>query len=89
MPLSILISSASYNKGDMALSLIAKFKNTYGSTFKSVNYIMDSGYDYKKVYAYITHIIKAQAIIALNTREAYAPPEGINENSRTICSLGY
>lgn len=89
LPLSILLSPASYNDGDMALPLIAKFKNTYGSTFKSVNYIMDSGYDYKKVYDYITHIIKAQPIIALNTRGAYAPPEGMNENFHPICSLGY
>jgi len=60
-----------------------------GSTFESVNYIMDSGYDYKKVYDYITHIIKAQPIIALNTRGAYDPAEGINEKFHPICSLRY
>ncbi|MCY6354455.1 transposase [Clostridium sp. ZS2-4] len=60
LPLSILLSPASYNDGDMALPLIAKFKNTYCSIFESVNYIMDSGYDYKKF------IITSPILLKLN-----------------------
>lgn len=50
---------------------------------------MDSGYDYQKVYDFITYKVKAQPIIAFNRKGAYAPPERINEKFQPICSMGY
>lgn len=50
---------------------------------------MDKGYDFQKIYDYVTHDVKAQPIIAYNPRAQYAPPEGFNEKFEPICSMGY
>ena len=57
--------------------------------FKTEFYIMDSGYDAKEIYQTVQETYKAQAIIPLNHRGAYAPPEGLDEKGTPICSMGY
>jgi len=89
LPLTILLSPASYSDSDLAVPLIKKFLVEYSGVVNPKHYIMDSGYDSQKNYDYITHKVKAQAIISYNPRGQYAPPEGINENFEPICSMGY
>ncbi|QGU94944.1 transposase [Clostridium bovifaecis] len=89
LPLSILMSPASYSDGDLAMPLIKKFITKYSGVFSPKYYIMDSGYDFQKIYDYITNEVKSQAIIAYNPRGQYAPPEGLNENFNPVCSMGY
>lgn len=89
LPLSILLSPASYSDGDYAMPLIKKFLTRYSGVLNPKFYIMDSGYDFQKNYDYIVNTLKKQAIIALNPRGLYAPPEGLNENFVPICSMGY
>ena len=88
LPLSVLLTPASYADGDLAMPLIKKFLTKYSGVLNPKYYIMDSGYDLQKNYDYITKL-KAQAIIEINPRSAYAPPEGLNENIHPICSMGY
>lgn len=89
LPLSILLSPASYSDGDLAIPLIKKFLEKYSGVLSPKYYIMDSGYDFQKNYDYITNEVKSQAIIAYNPRGQYAPPEGLNENFQPVCSMGY
>ena len=89
LPLSILLSPASYSDGELAIPLIKKFLIKYSGVIDPKYYIMDSGYDFQKNYDYITNQVKAQAIIAFNPRGLYSPPEGLNENFEPICSMGY
>lgn len=88
LPLSILMTPASYSDMNMAIPLIQKFKSTY-NIFDTKYYMLDSGYDCQANYDYITFDCKASAIIAYNKRKEYAPPEGFNENFQPICSMGY
>lgn len=89
LPLSILLSPDSYSDGDFAMPLIKKFLTTYSGVLNPSYYIMDSGYDFQKNYDYIVKNLRKQAIIALNPRGSFAPPEGMNENFDQICSMGY
>lgn len=89
LPLSILLSPASYYDGELARPLIKKYLSKYSGVLNTKYYLMDSGYDQKKNYEYITNTIKATPIIAYNKRAEYAPPEGVNENFEPICSMGY
>lgn len=88
LPLSILLSPASYADGDLAIPLIKKFITRFLGVLNPKHYIMDSGYDFKKNYDYIT-ALNSQAIIAYNPRGSYAPPEGLNNRFHPICSMGY
>jgi transposase len=89
LPLSIMLSPASYSDGDLAIPLIKKFLTKYSAVLNPKYYIMDSGYDFKKNYNYLTNIVKSQGIIAFNPRGQYASPEGLNEKFESICSMGY
>lgn len=89
LPLSILLSPASYSDGDLAIPLIKKFITKYSGVLNPKHFIMDKGYDFQKIYDYVTHDVKAQPIIAYNPRAQYAPPEGFNEKFEPICSMGY
>ena len=89
LPLSILVSPASYYDGEFAIPLIKKFLIKYHGILNPKYYIMDSGYDFQKNYDYIANEVKAHAIIAYNPRGQYAPPEGLNEDFQPICSMGY
>ena len=89
LPLSILLSPASYSDCDLAIPLIKKFLANYSGVINPEYYIMDSGYDAQKNYDYISNQAKAQGIIALNLRGAYAPPQRLNENFEPVCSMGY
>lgn len=89
LPLSILLSPASYYDGELAKPLIKKYLTHYSGVLNTKYYLMDSGYDQEKNYTYIIDEAKAIPIIAYNKRGAYAPPEGFNENFQPICSMGY
>ncbi|MDK2820115.1 MAG: transposase, family [Clostridia bacterium] len=73
----------------MAIPLMEYLKETYGDTFVVKNYIMDKGYDVKEIYRKVYEELKAQVIISINPRGAYAPPEGLDENAAPVCSMGY
>lgn len=89
LPLSILLSPASYSDGELAIPLIKKYIANYSGVLDTKYYAMDSGYDQEKNYRYIIDDIKATPIIAYNKRGAYAPSEGFNENFQPVCSMGY
>lgn len=89
LPLSILLSPASYYDGELAIPLIKKYITQYSGVLNTKYYCMDSGYDQEKNYRYIIDEVKATPIIAYNKRGAYAPPESFNENFQPICSMGY
>lgn len=89
LPLSILLSPASYDDGNLAIPLIKKFTAKYSGVLHPKYFIMDKGYDFQKVYDYVTHEADAQPIIAYNPRSSYAAPEGLNEKFQPICSMGY
>lgn len=89
LPLSILLSPASYYDGELAIPLIKKYLNRYSGVLNTKFYSMDSGYDQVKNYDYIINEVKATPIIAYNKRREYAPPEGFDENFQPLCSMGY
>lgn len=89
LPLSILLSPASYYDGELAISLIKKYLNRYSGVLNTKYYCMDSGYDQVKNYNYVISEANATPIIAYNKRREYAPPEGFNEDYQPICSMGY
>ncbi|MDU1006868.1 transposase [Clostridium butyricum] len=89
LPLSILLTPASYYDGELARPLIKKYLQQYSGVLNTKYYLMDSGYDQNKNYEYIANTVKATPIIAYNKRGEYAPPEGVNENFEPICSMGY
>ena len=89
LPLSILLSPASYYDGELARPLIKKYLTQYSGVLNTKYYSMDSGYDQEKNYTFILNEVKAIPIIAYNKRAAYAPPEGFNEDFQPICSMGY
>lgn len=89
LPLSILLTPASYYDGELARPLIKKYLAQYSSVLNTKYYSMDSGYDQEKNYRYIIDEVKATPIIAYNKRGAYATPEGFNEDFQPICSMGY
>ena len=74
LPLSILLSPASYHDGELARPLIKKYLTQYSGVLNTKYYSMDSGYDQEKNYTYIINEVKAIPIIAYNKRGAYAPP---------------
>lgn len=88
LPLSILMTPASYSDLNMAIEPIKKFNLMY-TVFSTNQYIMDSGYDSKENYDYITNQCNANPIIAYNKRGEKLPPLGLNENFQPICSNGY
>lgn len=88
LPLSILLSPASYSDGELAIPLIKKYIANYSGVLDTKYYAMDSGYDQEKNYRYIIDDIKATPIIAYNKRGAYAPSEGFNENFQPVCFYG-
>lgn len=89
LPLSILLSPASYYDGELARPLIKKYLAQYSGVLNTKYYSMDSGYDQEKNYRYIIDEVKATPIIAYNKRGAYAPAEGFNEDFQPVCSMGY
>lgn len=89
LPLSILLSPASYYDGELAIPLIKKYLKRYSGVLNTQYYSMDSGYDQVKNYNYIINEVKATPIIAYNKRGQYAPAEGFNEEFKPICSMGY
>jgi Transposase and inactivated derivatives len=89
LPLSILLSPASYYDGELAMPLIKKYLNRYSGVLNTKYYCMDSGYDQVKNYNYVISEANATPIIAYNKRREYAPPEGFNEDYQPICSMGY
>jgi transposase len=89
LPLSILLSPASYYDGELAMPLIKKYLNHYSGILNTKYYCMDSGYDQVKNYNYVINEANATPIIAYNKRREYAPPEGFNEEYQPICSMGY
>ena len=89
LPLSILLTPASYYDGELAKPLIKKYLQQYSGVLDTKYYLMDLGYDQNKNYEYIVNTANAAPIIAYNKRGEYAPPEGVNENFEPICSMGY
>lgn len=89
LPLSILLSPASYYDGELAMPLIKKYLNRYSGVLDTKYYCMDSGYDQVKNYNYVISEANATPIIAYNKRREYAPPEGFDEKYQPICSMGY
>lgn len=89
LPICILNTPASINDGDASIPLMEKFLKDYKGIFHPDHFIMDSGYDYEKVYDCVLNKAKALPIIAYNKRGSYAPPESMNENLHPVCSMGY
>jgi transposase len=89
LPLALIVTSASTADCVMAIPLIEQIKAKLKDQLKTEFYIMDRGYDSKEIYQTIQETYKAQAIIPLNHRGAYAPPEGLDEKGTPICSMGY
>lgn len=74
-------------KGDSsAIPVIEKFKLAY-DIFNPKYYIMDSGYNYKNNYDYVTYECNANAIIAYNKRGGVILQQGFNEDFEPICIL--
>jgi hypothetical protein len=61
------------------IPLIEQIKTQLKDRLKTEFFIMDSGYDAKEIYRTVQETYQAQAIIPLNHRRAYAPPEGLDE----------
>jgi hypothetical protein len=59
-------------------------KQRYSGIINPKYYMMDMGYDFDNIYKTIHDQHDAQAIIPLNSRSAYAPPEGLDWD----CLLG-
>ncbi|ADD03131.1 transposase IS4 family protein [Thermoanaerobacter italicus Ab9] len=89
LPLAIEVTPANVYDSTMAIPLMESIKNIYGDTFTIKNYLMDKGYDVKEIYRKVYKELKAQAIIPINPRGSYAPPEGLDENAVPVCSMGY
>jgi transposase len=89
LPLALIVTPASTADCVMAIPLIEQIKAQFKDRLKTEFYIMDSGYDAKEIYQTVQETYKAQAIIPLNHRGAYAPPEGLDEKGTPICSMGY
>lgn len=89
LPLNILITPASVSDSINAIPLIKQMKDSYGSLFSPMYFMMDPIYDTEDNYEYIINNTAGQGIIAYNKRGSYAPPEGLNENLHPVCSMGY
>jgi transposase len=89
LPLSIMMTPASYSDSAVAIDLIKKFNGDYKNIFSAQYYIMDSGYDSQYNYDYVTNDCNAHAIIAYNKRKESSVPEGFNDKFQPICSMGY
>ena len=89
LPIAVNVTPASVNDGIMAIPLVEDIKQRYTSTISPKYYIMDMGYDFDDVYRTIHGQYNAQAIIPINRRAAYAPPEGLDWDCTPICSMGY
>lgn len=84
LPLALEVTPAHVNDGDVAPGLIEKTT----AEFKPRFFILDAGYDQKKVYE-AARKVKAQAIIPLNPRGEKEPPAGMSSNGTPCCSMGY
>lgn len=89
LPLALTVTPASTADSVMAIPLIEKIKTDLKEQIKADFFIMDAGYDSKEIYEKVHHEYKSQAIIPLNHRGAYAPPEGLNNQGTPVCSMGY
>lgn len=83
------ITPANVHDGTVATDLIEHFLIAYEGVFKPSYYLMDSGYDYDRIYREIINKYDATPIIAYNPRGSKAPPVGLDETLHPICSGGY
>lgn len=89
LPMEVLVTPANVYDGTQAMPLIEAFKKSYASTFQPKYYTMDSGYDFESNYLGIIRNHKASPIIAYNPRGSKAPPEGMDDHFKPVCSAGY
>jgi transposase len=88
LPIAVRVTPASTHDANMALPLIEDIKQNY-SIFNPTYYMLDMGYDSDDIYRTIYRDHGAQAIIPLNYRGAYAPPESLDWDCTPLCSMGY
>lgn len=86
LPVTVEVTPAHVNDGDMAPPLMTQVNNQAKEVCK--NYVMDGGYDHLKNYE-TAHQYKAQAIIPLNLRNEKEPPAGYTSNGTPRCSMGF
>ena len=85
LPIAITVTSANENDSTQAIPLMELVEKQNLTT----NYfIMDTGYDVKRIYHHTAEHQK-QAIIPLNLRNEKIPPAGLDETRTPICSMGY
>jgi len=89
LPVAVNVTPASVNDGTMAVPLVEDIKQRYSGIINPKFYMMDMGYDFDHIYRTIHDRYNAQAIIPLNHRGAYAPPEGLGWDGTPLCSMGY
>jgi len=88
-PIAVRVTPASTHDANMAIPMIEDIKQNYDSIFHPKYYMLDMGYDSDEIYRTIYQDYNAQAIIPLNYRGAYAPPEGLDWDCTPLCSMGY
>jgi transposase len=89
LPIAVSVTPASTNDGIMAIPLIKDINQRYSDIISPKYYMMDMGYDFDDIYRKIHDDFNAQAIIPLNRRGSYAPPEGLDWDCTPLCSMGY
>ena len=89
LPVAVRVTPASVNDGIVAIPLVEDIKQRYSGIINPKYYMMDMGYDFDNIYKTIHDQHDAQAIIPLNSRSAYAPPEGLDWDCTPLCSMGY
>lgn len=89
LPIAVCITPANVSDGTMAIPLVEDIKRRYSGIVNPGYYMMDMGYDFDDIYRTIHEDHNAQAIIPINRRGAYAPPEGLDWDCAPLCSMGY
>ncbi len=86
-PVRIELTPASVHDGDPAPGLIEEEFKTLPKE-KTVYFIMDAGYDQRKIYDTVVQN-RGRPIIPINRRSEKQPPPGIDSNGTPICSAGF